>query len=191
MRNLHLILVLAASTLPLAAAHAAPADLPITGQTTCTDSAGSVIACEGTGQDGEHRTGIAWPDPHFGVDSTGQCVTDNLTGLMWVQTPDNTSRTWLQSLDFANTLELCGFADWRLPNVNELESLVNSEAPDQAAFLNGQGFSGVQAGIYWSSSNYVGPGSPDQAWFVGMSNGAVYPDRKATSHFSWPVRGGQ
>lgn len=113
--------------------------LPETGQTTCTDATGVVIACAGTGQDGEHQAGVAWPNPRFSVDSSGDCMTDNLTGLMWVRSPDTTVRTWQQALDFANSLDLCGATDWRLPNVNELESQMSSEAADQASFLNGHG----------------------------------------------------
>lgn len=33
-------------------------DLPKTGQTTCYDSDGNVIPCEGTGQDGDIRAGV-------------------------------------------------------------------------------------------------------------------------------------
>ncbi|BAV34089.1 hypothetical protein SCL_1791 [Sulfuricaulis limicola] len=190
MRNLHLILVLATCLLPLTTAQAAPADLPKTGQTTCTDTAGAVIDCAGTGQDGEHQAGVAWPTTRFSVDGTGNCVTDNLTGLMWVRSPDATVRTWQQALDFANNLDLCGAADWRLPNVNELESLVNSEAADQASFLNIQGFSGVQAGSYWSSSIYAALG-PAYAWIVGMSDGYVNADDKIRSSYVWPARGGR
>ena len=45
------------------------------------DSSGNVIPCEGTGQDGDIQAGVAWPDPRFV--EVGECVTDNLTGVMW------------------------------------------------------------------------------------------------------------
>lgn len=38
-------------------------DLPETEQTTCYDSAGAVINCTGTGQDGDIKAGVAWPSP--------------------------------------------------------------------------------------------------------------------------------
>ena len=201
MRNVHLILVLATSLLPFATVHAAPADLPETGQTTCTDASGVTIACAGTGQDGDLKAGVAWPSPRFvvgtGVGTTDQCVTDNLTGLMWTPNanlPAGTGaattgvRTWQQALDYANTLSLCGFTDWRLPNVNELESLVNSEAANQATFLIAQGFTGVQADLYWSSSSYAG--SATSAWIIRY-DGIVFADNMADSHYVWPVRAGQ
>ncbi len=44
------------------------------------------------GDDGDLEAGIAWPVPRFSV--SGSRVTDNLTGLMWVLSPDTTTRTW-------------------------------------------------------------------------------------------------
>ena len=193
MRNIHLFLVLATSLLPFATARAAPADLPQTGQTTCTDATGAAIACANTGQDGDRKAGVAWPNPRFIVDGTGNCITDSLTGLMWVRNPDATTRTWQQALDFANSLERCGSTDWRLPNVNELDSLVNIGTANQATFLNGQGFSGVQADSYWSSSIFTGPGggSAPLAWVVTMASGGLGPIPRSAGGFVLPVRTGQ
>ena len=172
-------------------------DLPKTGQTTCYDTAGNVIACASTGQDGDIQAGVAWPSPRFTVSTDGYCVTDNLTGLMWVRSPDSVTRTWQQALDYANGLSLCGYTDWRLPNVNELESMVNAEQPDPAAWLNTQGFSNVQSVDYdyWSSTSFAGSSTND-AWVVSMCCGDVFPD--ATYYYGyyvvnyvWPVRSGQ
>jgi hypothetical protein len=191
MRNFHPMLVLIASLLPLAGAHAAPADQPETGQTICYDAAGAVIPCTGTGQDGDLKAGVAWPNPRFtvGTGATAACVTDNLTGLMWVQAPSAAAATWANALTSVNNLMLCGLTDWRLPNVNEFESLVNSEVGNQTTFLNAQGFTGVQADLYWSSSSYAG--NPASAWIVYMLDGSVFAGSKANSAFVWPVRAGQ
>lgn len=190
MRSLHLILLLAACLLPLAAAQAAPADVPETGQTLCFDAAGAGIACTGTGQDGDLKAGVTWPNPRFvaGSGATVGCVTDKLTSLMWVQAPSTTGVIWTTALTDANGLTLCGFSDWRLPNVNELESLVNSEAASQATFLNNQGFTGVQAGLYWTSTSLVG--SSFNAWYVGMDDGSANAIAKSNPFFVWPVRAG-
>ena len=189
MRNLHLILLLATSLLSFAAVQAAP--LPETGQTTCYNPAGTAIACTATGQDGDHRAGVAWPSSRFtmGTGATAACVTDNLTGLMWVGAPSTTPDTWVNALTAADNLTLCGFSDWRLPNINELESLVNNEVGNQANLLNGQGFSNVQAGIYWSSSSVAGLAL--NAWVVDMSLGNMLGNGKSTSRYVWPVRAGQ
>lgn len=192
MRNLNLILVLALSLVPFATVQAAPADLPETGQTTCTNATGAVIACAGTGQDGELRAGVAWPNPRFvvGTGATTNCVTDNLTGLMWMREPNNTFpvTTWINALN-AKDLNLCGFTDWRLPNINELESLANSESANTTILLNTQGFIGVQVGYYWSSSSLAS--SAGSAWGVSMGDGSVSPNVKSRSNYVWPVRAGR
>ncbi len=166
-------------------------ELPETGQTTCYDSSGSVIACPGTGQDGDIKAGVAWPSPRFtaGTGTEADCVTDNLTGLMWVKTPDSITRTWQQAIDYANGLSLCGYTDWRLPNVNELESLINAEQSNTATWLNTQGFSNVQSDDYWSSTSYAdGTGG---AWVVNMWGGGVGSSYKSYYDYVWPVRSGQ
>lgn len=164
-------------------------DLPRTGQTTCYDSAGAVIACPGTGQDGEIQAGVPWPDPRFTVSTDGYCVTDNLTGLMWVRSPDSLTRTWQQALDYANGLTLCGYTDWRLPNVNELERLVHAGQSNSATWLNTQGFSNVQSNYYWSSTSSAN--STNYAWVVNMWGGNMYNSNKSNSSYVWPVRSGQ
>jgi hypothetical protein len=174
-------------------------DLPRTGQTT-------IYA---TGDDGDIHAGVEWPYPRFAItycDTNGPCldqssdcdsdastdiVTDNLTGLVWSRDgnlPVGT-RTWADAPAYVNGLTLCGYGDWRLPNVNELESLINAGEPYTAAWLNGQDFSNVQAGIYWSSTTYAR--FTDCAWGVSMWYGDVAYDVKGSSHYVWPVRAGQ
>lgn len=195
MRNLYLILVLATSLLPFTPVQAAPADLPETGQISCSDSAGTAVDCAGTGQDGDFKAGVAWPNPRFtaGTGATADCVTDNFTGLMWMRTPDNIPNiqvNWTTALTTANDLVHCGFDDWRLPNINELESLTNIETADLAAFLNAQGFSNFVGNSYWSSSTYVA--IPSRAWVVFMTHSNVLHLTKGdTAAFVWPVRTGQ
>jgi hypothetical protein len=168
--------------------------LPKTGQTTCADVSGTVINCAGTGQDGDLQTGVAAPNPRFVLDGTGNCVTDQLTGLMWTKNANlpagagaasTGTRTWQQALAFANDLQLCGFTDWRLPNRNELRSLVNNYS--QSGNANLQNFSNIQ-GDYWTSTSFAGGAS--QAWFYGMGDGVVRPQFKSSLKNVWPVRGG-
>ena len=171
--------------------NAVPVDLPETGQTTCYDSSGTVISCTNTGQDGDIKAGVAWPSPGFtaGTGAEADCITDNLTGLMWVKSPDSTTRTWQQALDYANGLTLCGYSDWRLPNVNEFESLVNAEQSNTAAWLNTQGFSNVQSGVYWSSTTSAY--DTVLKWYVIMDFGYVYNHSDTVSGYVLPVRAGQ
>ena len=155
-------------------------ELPKTGQTTTY----------ATGDDGDLEIGVAWPVPRFkvGTGAEADCVTDNLTGLMWVKNPDSTPLTWEDALTYANKLTLCGHDDWRLPNVNELESLIHAGQSNTATWLNAQGFSNVQSDWYWSSTTSAF--STEDAWFVFMQNGNVRIDGKGVHNYVWPVRAG-
>ncbi|MCX5884830.1 MAG: DUF1566 domain-containing protein [Proteobacteria bacterium] len=117
-------------------AFAGTVNLPKTGQTRCYDTSGTEISCAGTGQDGDIQAGVKWPSPRFTVN--GDCVTDNLTGLIWAKNANLPSGTmiWYKAIDYCNNLSLAGYTDWRLPNVNELESLVNANEPNSATWLN-------------------------------------------------------
>jgi len=168
-------------------------NLPKTGQTKCYDTEGVEIPCPGTGQDGDIQAGVAWPEPRFADNGDGTMI-DNLTGLMWTKDANlpNSPVTWQQALDRANSLTLADYSDWRLPNVNELESLINTNEADSAAWLTTQGFTNVlQTEYYWSSTTFAA--GPGDAWIVGMRNGSMGISSKPNVYYYyvWPVRGGQ
>jgi hypothetical protein len=52
-------------------------------------------------------------------------VTDAATGLTWQQADDGVPREWEESLVYCEALELGGYDDWRLPDVKELQSIVD------------------------------------------------------------------
>jgi len=86
-------------------------------------------------------------------------------------------------------LRLGGFiGDWRLPNITELESLVDSQNVSPA-FPTGHPFSNVQASVYWSSSSYAN--GANDAWSVYMNYGVAGNGYKTLNGYVWPVRGGQ
>ena len=180
-------------------AHAGTVDLPQTGQTKCYNTSGTEISCTDTGQDGDLRKGVEWPYPRFMNNGDGT-VTDNLTGLIWTQnagTPTVGScaggyKTWQGALDYVtclNSMNYLGHSDWRLPNVNELESLINADEPNSATWLTDQGFIGVQSSVYWSSSSYAS--YTVSVWIVHMWHGDVYNYYKTSNCYVWPVRSGQ
>ncbi len=200
-----LAIVAALALLAPAFAGAYPAEVQRTGQTTCS-TAGTYILCAGTGQDGDWLAGVPWPDPRF-TDRGDGTVTDNLTGLLWAQNAnllgtddadndtDGTAGdgmvTWQHALDYIKKLNresYLGYSDWRLPNVNELESLVNAEPYNPALPLN-YPFTNVQSFYYWSCTSYAV--NTGYAWVVGMDGGLVLIGSKTNYGYVWPVRSGQ
>ncbi len=93
-----------------------------TGQTTCYDNT-SVITAPSKGhafygQDAQYD-GHA---PGY-TDNGDGTVTDNVTGLMWQQDPGE-KMTLDEAMAKAETFNLAGYTDWRLPTIKELYSLI-------------------------------------------------------------------
>lgn len=178
-------------------------NLPKTGQTTSYAE----------GDDGALLKGAVWPIQRF-TDNADDTITDNLTGLMWLKDA-NCAYTygyiywpqyhyvdgrfyWQDALDFVagiNTGKFpnCagGHNDWRLPNLNELESLVNSGPSDLPSWLNSQGFNNVQTDGYWSSTTTQHFSTdPPAAWYVYMDGGGIGGYGTTYGFYAWPVRGG-
>lgn len=182
-------------------ARAATIQLPQTGQTTCIDAAGAVIACQGTGQDGDIRAGIPLPSPRF-VDNADGTVTDNLTGLVWLKDANCFgTKLWKDALTAANTLKGDGTqcslndgsvaGDWRLPNFNELKSLLDRGQYPMIA--PGSPFTGIAAS-YWSSSSAIDTWFGiynSSAWVATSYYGYTLADAYQNFNNVWPVRDGQ
>jgi len=160
--------------------------LPATGQTRCYDAKGQLISCAGSGQDGEFRSGVPWPEPRFA--EAGKMVVDRLTNLCWRSSADLTGDmlTWEEALKAVTELnQQQGEAySWRLPNINELESLVDC-SEHSPALPQGHPFREVREG-YWSSTTSMF--EPDWAWALYLAKGAVGVGQKRGAHFSvWAV----
>ncbi len=183
--------------------------VPKTGQTKCYNEGGGEISCGGTGQDGDHQKGT-FASPRFtaNVDNNGDgdcdddrewcdgTVTENLTGLIWLKNAGCFSGgSWSQALSYAYNLAdfVCGLmngstpGDWRLPNIKELQSLIDFSNAGPA-LPSGHPFSDVQFD-YWSSTTHTV--SPSNAWRVFLSDGYVSNNHKSGISDVWPVQGGR
>lgn len=131
------------------------------------------------------------------VDNGDGTVTDPRTGLMWDRcaigqataacsgTP--TLHAWRDALLAAaakNAQNWHGHADWRLPNVKELATLLRTTpqrpAIDAAAFPN------TPASAHWSSTSYVHV--TRMAWAVFFGDGDVFAKNKSTRAYVRLVR---
>jgi hypothetical protein len=136
-----------------------------------------MIACGGTGQDGDKLEGEAWPNPRFNDNNDGT-VTDNLTGLLWLKNANCFTSDWENALITVKGLShgTCGLTDnstagqWCLPNRKMLMSLIDRSEFNPALQV-GNPFLNVQNNIYWSSTTYASDTA--KAWFVYVYDGAV------------------
>ena len=160
-----------------------------TGQRNCYDMAGEIISCAETGQDGEYRRGLSWPEPRF--EAVSDIVLDHLTGLAWT-TNANLAEfplMWQEALEFIlgmNRRKTYGFSDWRLPNRRELRSLVSYETR-RPALPQGHPFSNIFLGWYWTSTSAAI--NPAYAWYIHMEGARLFYGRKDQYFLLWPVRG--
>ena len=73
------------------------------------------------------------------VDNGNGTITDNATGLMWMQNDNGTGVLWKDALSYAENLTYAGYSDWRLPDTKELQSIVDytrSPATTSSAAIN-------------------------------------------------------
>jgi len=148
------------------------------------------LSTYGADDDGALRKGLAWPTTRFTVQANTNCVTDNLTGLIWARNANQFGKvTWSNALSSCNNLDYGGQTDWRLPNWQELHSLIDA-GNYNPALPTGHPFNAVQIDVYyWSSTSrayFTG-----YAWDVTLGDGDVNGSTKVTTYYAWPVRGGQ
>ena len=98
------------------------------------------------------------PEPEFEVSEINgdEVVTDSTTGLMW-QKNYGTKTLWEQALYYCEHLVYAGYSDWRLPNRNELLSLVDYNKSSPASSF--PGIYPSTSDVYSSTSQFYGIGA--------------------------------
>ncbi len=107
------------------------------------------------------------------TDNGDGTVTDQGTGLVWMRdTPDRDDdgfpdpMGWSEAIGYCEGLEFAGHGDWRLPNIQELRSIVKYDTHDPA--IDTSVFS-ARSEFYWSSTSVVS--DPENAWGVDFGSG--------------------
>jgi Protein of unknown function (DUF1566) len=173
---------LSAGAMPVCASPSAP---PRTSQIVCYGAGSPLSSCAATGQDGELQKGVA---RRF-VDNGDGTITDETTGLMWEKLTDDGSvhdkddryNTLTQAITLKigslNSAQFSGYADWRLPNIKELQTLQDYGDPSgvYSAFNRNcspctvstcscTALDGGSAAPYWSSTTNVA--DPGKVWVL-------------------------
>ena len=98
----------------------------------------------------------------------GDIVTDSVTKLEWQDDDVSHEMKWREAIDHCESLELGGHNDWRLPNINELKTIIDRSKYNPAIVST---FEHTSSSSYWSSTtneDYF-----EDAWRVFFHNGKV------------------
>lgn len=176
-----------------------------TGITFCTDGSINVQNCgistypRQDGDLGRDVTNNDDKDGHAGfsfskVSETGDilpldakvwaCVKDNVSGLLWeVKTAQNARETYSFSetqafINTKNTQKLCGKTNWRLPQIQELQNIVNYSVPYPEPAIDLHFFTNSTNQIYWSQTPYAK--NQNAIWGVYFDDGRIFEQDKNT-----------
>ena len=138
------------------------------------------------------------------VTENGQeMIFDSNTNLFWQKEPVKKA-TWKEALKYCESLDYAGKSDWRLPNKNELLSLVDYsklEEPEEESVDEPElreetaevsevisSFPGMTADIFWTST----PAPVDYlVWIISMQSGFVEPYGEREESGDEPIVGPQ
>ncbi len=163
--------------------------LPDTGQTVHYSTA--------AGDDSDYHPAAVQPKytVYNGGVETSSYTVDNITGRMWVTNPNDVSGgqyvsngnyTWEVAIAKCEGLSYAGYSDWRLPNIKELQSIVDYSRQNPS--INTTYFLNTQNSAYWSSTTYMPVAA--SAWFVSFGVGDVVNNVKTNGLCVRCVRGG-
>ena len=182
------------------------------GSDTLVDCTSALATSLNAHQDGMRTLNVmgysAVPNGLGGTYPTTECVKDEVTGLIWEGKTSSGLRAGSKTYthhDVAygstqaamdadtnaygyvaavNNSLLCGFGDWRLPTLLELQSLVDYSRSTPGPVINTTWFPNTFAGPYHSSTPYAGGGQT--VWGLNFISGTADDGTDRTS--SYPVR---
>ena len=107
------------------------------------------------------------PEPVFSSSkiSGNTIISDLTTGLIWQQTYE-TSKTWQEALKYCEDLTYAGKNDWRLPNKNELASLLNYDKSSSPY----SDFPNMPKKWFWTSTTSNASDKISTAWHTNFGN---------------------
>lgn len=121
-----------------------------------------------------------------GFSKSGNIVTDDMTKLEWQDDIKENAMNWKSAIKYCDELSLDGYSDWRLPNLNELNSIVNDSKSSPAIDI---AFENIALNGYWSSTSFAS--YTHYAWTVGFGYGLLSNHNKLHDFYVRCVRAGE
>jgi hypothetical protein len=167
------------------------------------------------------RVAFTEGQPRYTDNGDDATVTDNKTGLVWLQnancigtqypgfledccSPKDGKVNWQKAHDFVDGLNTGKFpkcdgkhTDWRLPTVQEIQGLVNYGFHNPA-MSNAAGTSIWQENDAFSNvktdsywTSTLDASTSNFAWRLRFDRGLLFTEHKSLPFYVWPVRGGK
>lgn len=92
-------------------------------------------------------------------------VIDATTNLMWQQSLERPWKNWEDSLAYCESLSYAGLIDWRLPNIKELQTLLNYT---NSSFIDEALFPDMPKDSFWPSSTTC-PQATDAVFMIDLN----------------------
>ncbi|HOW51312.1 MAG TPA: DUF1566 domain-containing protein [bacterium] len=106
-------------------------------------------------------------------------VTDTVTGLQWTK-EYSSSMNWQNALAYCENLNYGDATDWRLPNIEELKTLI-----DDTRYSPASDFPGMPSLYFWSSSSHIG--FTNGAWDISFGYGNVNYNDKSNDSINYAI----
>ncbi len=97
-----------------------------------------------------------------------EAIRDSSTDLLWQKTSVS-DKNWKEALEYCENLTYAGYSDWRLPNKNELTTLLDYSKTEVLS-----SFPGMTANVFASSTPHLSSeGESGSVWSVSMKEGRI------------------
>ena len=117
-----------------------------------------------------------------------EVVRDSKSDLEWQDNNESnsTNLNWIEAITHCENLTLDAKSDWKLPNLNELNLLLDDGKANPSI---DSVFQYINSNDYWSSTTYIN--GSDYGWYVSFSDGNKNAYPKYDQYYVRCVRGGE
>lgn len=115
-------------------------------------------------------------------DASTNTILDTSTFIMWQDDNNVSSNTqnWEQAILYCENLTLAGYEDWKLPNINELSTILDLTTFNPAIISDFNSYLSNST-LYWSSTTYKY--DTRNSWIIYFLTGEIITSSKSSNNY--------